>query len=51
MSNTQIYNVISVLQITRLLLGDATILSKTDPHNCSKDEKRSYGQVKNNKTM
>ena len=39
-SNARIYNVISVPQITRLLLGDAIISSKTDPHNGSKKEKR-----------
>ena len=42
---------ISVPQITRLLLGDAIISSKTDPHNGSKKEKRSYGKTKNDKTM
>ena len=41
----------SVPQITRLLLGDAMISSKTDLHNGSKKEKKSYGKVKNNKTM
>ena len=41
----------SVPQITWLLLGDAMISSKTDLHNGSKKEKRSYGKVKNNKTM
>ena len=46
--NTRIYNLISVPQITRLLLGDAIISSKIDPHNGSKKEKRSYGEVKNN---
>ena len=49
--NTRIYNFISVQQITRLLLGDAIISSKTDSHNGSKKEKRSYGEVKNNNTM
>ena len=49
--NTRIYNLISVPQITRLLLGDAIISSKTDPHNGSKKEKRSYGKIENNKTM
>ena len=49
--NTRIYNLISVPQITRLLLGDAITSSKTDPHNSSKKEKRSYGEVKNNNTM
>ena len=28
-----------------------TISSKTDPHNGKKNEKRSYGKVRNNKTM
>ena len=41
----------SVPQITWLLLGDAMISSKTDLHNGSKKEKRSYGKVKNNKTV
>ena len=27
------------------------ISSKTDPHNSSKKEKRSYGEVKNNKNQ
>ena len=49
--NTRIYNLISVPQITRLLLGDTIISSKTDQHNGSKKEKRSYGEVKNNSTM
>ena len=49
--NTRIYNLISVQRITLFLLGEAIISSKTDPHNGSKKEKRSYGKVKNNKTM
>ena len=49
--NTRIYNLISVPQITRLLLGDVIISSKTDRHGASKKEKRSYGKVKNDKTM
>ena len=49
--NTRIYNLISVSQFTRVLLGDAIIPSKTDPHNGSKREKRNYGKVENNKTM
>ena len=49
--NTWIYNLISVPQITRLLLGDAIILSKTDPHKGSKKEKRSNGIIENNKSM
>ena len=49
--NTQIYNLISVPQITRLLLGDTITSSKTNPHNGSKKQKRSYGKIKNNKTM
>ena len=49
--NTCIYNLISVPQFTRFLLGDAIISSKTDPHNGSKKEKRNYGKVENNKTM
>ena len=38
-------------QITRFLLGDAWISSKTEPHNSSKKEKRSYDKIKNKKTM
>ena len=49
--NTWIYNLISVPQFTRFLLGDAIISSKTDPHNGSKKGKRSYGKTKNDKTM
>ena len=49
--NTQIYNLISVPQITRLLVGDTITSSKTNPHNGSKKQKRSYGKIKNNKTM
>ena len=51
MNNTRIYNLISITQITRFLLGEAIISSKTDPHNGSKKEKRNYGKVKNNKTL
>ena len=51
MNNTRIYNLISITQITRFLLGEAIISSKTDPHNGSKKEKRNYGKVENNKTM
>ena len=47
---SRIYNLISVPQITRLLSGDAIVSSKTDLHNGSKKEKRSYGKIKN-KTM
>ena len=47
--NTQVYNLISTNY--KLLLRDATILSKTAPRNGSKKEKRSYGKVRNNKTM
>ena len=36
--NTQIYNLISVLQFTQLYLRDAIISSKTDAHNGSKKE-------------
>ena len=50
-SNTRTYNLIFVPQITRFLVGDAIISSKTDPHNGRKKENRSYGKVKNNKTM
>ena len=49
--NTRVHNLISVSQIARLLLGDAIISSKTDPRNRIKKEKRSYGKVRNNKTM
>ena len=49
-TNARIYNLIFVPQITRLLLGDPIISSKTDPHNGSKKEKRSFGKIKNNKT-
>ena len=51
MNNTRIYNLISITQITRFLLGEAIISSKTDPHNGSKKEKRNYGKVKNNNTL
>ena len=50
-TNTRIYNLISVPQITQLLLGDAINPSKTDPHNGSKKERRSYGKIESNKTM
>ena len=33
------------------LLGDEIISSKIDIHNRGKKEKRSYGKIKNNKTM
>ena len=49
--NTRIYNLVSVPQITRFLLEDAINSSKTDTQNGSKNEKRSYGKVKNNKTI
>ena len=49
-TNTRIYDLISVSQITRLLLGDAINSSKTDPHG-SKKERRSYGKIESNKTM
>ena len=45
--NAQIYNLISVPQITRLLSGDPMISNKIDPHNGSKKERRSYGKIKN----
>ena len=35
---TLVYNLISVPQITRLLLEDAIISSKTDPRNSNKKE-------------
>ena len=50
-ATARVYNRISVPQITRLLLVDATISSKTDLRNASKKEKKSYGKVRNNKTM
>ena len=40
--NTRIYNLISVPQVTPLLLEDAIISSKTEPPNGSKN--RSYGE-------
>ena len=49
--NTRVYNLFSGLKITELLLGDTTISSKTDPRNGSKKKKRSYGKVRNNKTI
>ena len=45
--NTRVYNLISVSQITRLLLGDAIISSKTDPLNGIKKEKK----VRNDKVI
>ena len=45
------FNFNSVPQVTELLLGDAKITSKTEPRNGSMKEKRSYGKVRNNKTM
>ena len=48
--NTRVYDLISVPQITRLLLGDAIISSKTDPHNSSKKEMRAVVKVKIIKT-
>ena len=50
-SNTRVYNLVSVPQITRLLLEDATISSKTEPPNGSKNENRSYGEARNNKAL
>ena len=49
--NTQDQNLISVLQVTRLLLGDAVISSKTDRRNGSKKEKISYSKIRSNRTM
>ena len=49
--NTRIYNLVSVPQIARFLLEDAINSSKTDTQNGSKNKKRSYGKVKNNKTI
>ena len=39
--NTRVYNLISVPQVVRLLLGDVIISSETDPRNRSKKEKKS----------
>ena len=47
----QIYNLIPILQIAQVLLGDAIISSRADSHNDSKMEKTKYGKIKNNKTM
>ena len=47
---TRAFNIISVLQITWLLLRDAIISSKIDLRSGSKKEKRSYGKVRNDKT-
>ena len=49
--NTKVCNIIYVLQSTHVLLGDAAIVSKTDPRSGSNKEKRSYGKVKSNGTM
>ena len=49
--NAQIYNLISVPEITRFLLEDAIISSKTNPCSGSTKQKRSNGFVRNNKTM
>ena len=49
--NTRSYNLVSVPQITRLSLGDATIASKADLHNGNRKEKRSYGKVRNIKAI
>ena len=45
-ATTRVYNLISVSQITRTLLGDVIISSKTDPRDSSsKTGKRSYGNL------
>ena len=49
--NTRVCILISVTLITRLLLADAIISSKTDLRSGGKKEKRSYGKVRNKKTM
>ena len=49
--NARVYNLISVPQIKRLFLEDATILSKIDPRSGSKKERRSCNKVSNNKIM
>ena len=51
LTNTRVYNLISVPQIPRLSLGDAIISSETDLRTGSKKEKRSYGNVRKNKAM
>ena len=51
-SNTRVYNLISVPEITRFLLGEAIISSITDSRSSgSKKGKRSHGKVRNNKRM
>ena len=47
----RICNLISVPQITRLLLGDAIISSKADLRSGSKKEKGNSDKVRNNKAM
>ena len=49
--NTRVCNLISVPQITRLLLGDVKVSCKTDPCNSSKKEKRGYVKVRSNETI
>ena len=49
--NILVYNLISLPQVTRLLLEDAIISSKTEHRNGSKKENQSYGEIRNNKTM
>ena len=43
--NTRIYNLISIPQITRLLLRDEIISRKTDPRGGSKKGNRSHGML------
>ena len=49
--NILVYNLISLPQVTRLLLEDAIISSKTEHRNGSKNENQSYGEIRNNKAM
>ena len=51
MENTRVYNVIFVPQITWLLIGDKIISSKIELRSGNQKEKRSYGKVRNNKTL
>ena len=48
--NARIYNLISIPQIKRLLLGDAMISSRGHLHNGSQKEKKKYGKIESNKT-
>ena len=50
-TNTPVYNLISVPQITRLLLEDAIISTKTKLRNGSKKKNQNYDKVRNKKAM